>query len=129
MERFGLGKEPIKPTPLEIQPPEFFEATLLVYLRVMGKLSTLDKTEDDRVLKPGQNGTNPVEGEGIPGERVVGLHSWRPGGEGEEMGAGIASRTRTYTKPFIPHRVFAVSALLPSDRSRANQDRARLFER
>ena len=75
MERLGLGKEPIKPTPLEIQPSKLFESPLLVYLRVMRELSTLDETEYDRVLEPGQNGTNPIEREGVSGEGVVGLHA------------------------------------------------------
>ena len=90
MERLGFGKEPIKPAPLEIEASKLFKAPLLVYPRVVGKLSTLDEAEDDRVLKPSQNGTNPIEREGVPGERVVGLHGWRREGRGEGMGAGIS---------------------------------------
>jgi hypothetical protein len=78
VERLGFGKEPIKPTPLEIQTPKFFEPPLLIYPRVMGELCTLDKTEDDRILEPSQDGTNPIEGEGVPGEHIVGLHGEVP---------------------------------------------------
>ena len=111
VEGFDFSKEPIKPTSLELQSPEFFEPSLLVYLRVVSKLSALDETEYDRVFEPGQNGTDPIEREGISGERIVGLHGWEPGGggEGEGMGAGVPPRARTYTctNPFVG---FAVSS-------------------
>ena len=74
VERLSLGKKPIKPTPLEIQLPKLLKAPLLVYLRVVGELSTLDETEDDRIFEPSEDGTNPIEREGVSGERVVGLH-------------------------------------------------------
>lgn len=74
VESLGLGKKPIKPTSLEIQPSKLFESPLLVYPWIMGELSTLDETKDDRIFKPSQDGTNPIEGEGISGERVIGLH-------------------------------------------------------
>ena len=94
VEGFDLGKEPIKPTPLEIQLSKLFEPSFLVYLRVVGELSSLDETEYDRVFEPGQNGTDPIEREGISGERVVGLHSWESGGgggEGKGDGRGCSS--------------------------------------
>ena len=90
MERLDLSKEPFKPTSLEIQLSEFFESPLLVYLGVVGELSTFDETEDDRVFEPSQDGTDPIEGEGIPGEHIVGLHGWIPGRgkEGKEEWVG-----------------------------------------
>ena len=91
VEGFNLGQEPIKPASLELQYPKFFEPSLLVYLRIVSKLSTLDETEYDGVFEPGQNGTDPIEREGVSGERIVGLHDLESGGgrEGEGMGAGI----------------------------------------
>ena len=105
VEGLDLGKEPIKPTSLEIQLPKLFEFSFLVYLRVVSKLSTLDETEYDRVFEPGQNGTDSIEREGVSGECVVGLHGWEPGRmEGEGMGAGILPWNRTYTDPFVELR-------------------------
>ena len=97
MESFGLGKKPVKPTSLEIQFSKLFESTLLVYLWVVGELGTLDETEDDRIFEPNQDGANPIEGEGVSGESIIGLHDWLPG-EGERVvGGGICARTGTYT--------------------------------
>ena len=76
MERLGLSKEPIKPASLEIQLSKLFETSLLVYLRVVGKLGTLNETEDDCVFEPGEDRANPIEREGVFGESVVGLHGW-----------------------------------------------------
>ena len=53
LEGFDLGKEPIEPTPLELQSPEFFEPSLLVYLLVVNKLNALDETEYDTLFEPG----------------------------------------------------------------------------
>jgi len=56
VKAFDLSKEPIKPTSLEIQLSYPFEPSFLVYLRVVGKLSTFDETEYDCVFEPGQDG-------------------------------------------------------------------------
>ena len=53
MEGFDLGKEPIKSTSLELQSPESFEPSLLVYLLVVNKLNALDETEYDTLFEPG----------------------------------------------------------------------------
>ena len=76
VERLCFSKEPFEPTPLEIQLAELFETSLLVYLRVVGELSAFDETEDDCIFEPSQDGTDPVEGEGVPGEHIIGLHGW-----------------------------------------------------
>ena len=61
MEGFDFGKEPTKPTSLELQSSGFLEPSLLVYLRVVSGLSMLDETEYDRVFELGQNGADPIE--------------------------------------------------------------------
>ena len=80
MEDFDFGKEPTKPTSLELQSSGFLEPSLLVYLRVVSGLSMLDETEYDRVFELGQNGADPIEREGISGKRIVELHGWEPRG-------------------------------------------------
>ena len=89
MEGFGLGEEPIKPTSLEIQPSKLFKSPLLVHLRVGSELSTFNETEDDCVFEPSQDRTNPVKGERVSRGRIVGLHGWLVGGEGERTVGGI----------------------------------------
>lgn len=84
VEGLGLSEEPFKPTSPEIQFVQLFESPLLVYLRVVGELSTFDETEDDRVFEPSQNGTDSIEGEGVPGEHIIGLHAGYLGGRKEE---------------------------------------------
>ena len=51
VESLDFGKEPLKPTTLEIQLVELLEGPFLVYLRVVGELSALDETEDDCVFE------------------------------------------------------------------------------
>ena len=98
MEGFDLCKEPIKSTSLELQSPEFFEPSLLVYLLVVNKLNMLNETKYDSLFEPGQNGTDHIEREEISGERTVGQHGWGSGGGGEEegIGAGTPPWTCTY---------------------------------
>lgn len=55
VERLGFGKEPVKPTSIEFHLVEFFESTLVVYLGVVGELSTFNETEDDCVFEPSQD--------------------------------------------------------------------------
>lgn len=89
VESLNLGKEPIKPASLEIQPFELFESPLLVYPRVVSELGALDETEDDCVFEPSQDGANSFEGEGVSGERIIGLHGWLPGGKEKERSGGF----------------------------------------
>ena len=119
MKRLDLSEEPIEPTPPEIQLPELVKGPLLVYLWVVGKLSTLNETEDDCVFEPSQNGTNPVEREGVPGEPVVGLHDWRVEGGGEGMSAETSPLARTYIEPSKTFSEVGSDSLRLSDRSRA----------
>ena len=119
VESFGLGKEPIKPTSLEIQLPKLFKGTLLVHFWVVGKLSTFDEAEDNCVFEPSQDRTNPVEGERVSGGRVIGLHDWLPGGDGERTVGGISRLTW-----YLYLHYFAVPfpySLRSADRSRAIQ--------
>jgi hypothetical protein len=87
---FDFREKPIKPASLEIQPSKFFESPLLVYPRVVSELSAFDETEDDRIFEPSQDRTNSIEGEGISGDHIIGLHGWLSGGSGERMVGGIS---------------------------------------
>lgn len=88
VESLCLGKEPIKPTPVEIQRSKLLESPLLVHPWVVSELSAFDETEDDCILEPSQDRTDSIEGEGISGGRIIGLHGWLPGGEGERTVGG-----------------------------------------
>ena len=59
-----------------------------MYPWIVDGLSTLGERDDDCASEPSENGVNPIEREGVPGERVVGLYGRRPGG-GERMIAGF----------------------------------------
>lgn len=89
VESLGFGEEPFKPASLDIHLVELLKGSPLVYLRVMGELGTLDEAEDDCVLEPSQDGADPIEGEGIPGEHIVGLHGWLPGRAEERVFGGM----------------------------------------
>ena len=111
VESLGLGKEPIKPTPVEIQRFKLLESPLLVHPRVVSELSTFDETEDDCVFKPSQDRTNSVEGERISGGRIIGLHGWLPGGERERtVGGDFAPELILIFIPFIFRSALNLSA-------------------
>lgn len=102
VECLGLSKEPFEPASFEVQLVELFESPLLVYLRIVGELSAFDETKDDRVFEPSQDRANPIEGEGIPGEHIVGLHDWLSG-----RGEGKSGRGGYCTEGWCPaHRCF-----------------------
>ena len=78
--------------------PQVPRTPVLVYLGIVGKPSTRDAAEDDRIFEPGQNRTSAIKREGL-GERVVGLYDREPEGEGEVMGTRIAPWNRTLPAP------------------------------
>ena len=74
MESLRLFQEPFEPTPFELERFELLENAPLVDLGVMGELGAFYERKDDRVFEAGEDGPDPVQGERVFCERVIGLH-------------------------------------------------------
>lgn len=74
MENLRLFQEPLEPAALELESLELPEDASLVYFGVVCELRAFDERKDDGVLEAVEDGPDPVQGERVFCERVVGLH-------------------------------------------------------
>lgn len=74
MESLRLFQEPLEPAPFELERLKLLEDATLIDLGVVCELRALYERKDDRVFEAGEDGPDPVQGERVFCERIIGLH-------------------------------------------------------
>ena len=93
MESLRLFQEPLEPAARELESLELPEDAPLVYFGVVCELRAFDEGKDDGVFEAVEDGPDPIQGERVFCERVVGLHRSAAGCCGQLRGAVASSHS------------------------------------